>query len=58
MQVKMNHVGLWIKDIEAMKVFYCRYFEATSSELYHNQKNRFCFLFSHFYSWCQIRIDA
>lgn len=39
--IKIEHVGLWTKDLEKMKDFYCRYFAATVSELYHNPKSGF-----------------
>ncbi|MGT2721593.1 VOC family protein [Streptococcus porcinus] len=56
MQVKINHLGLWTKDIEAMKAFYCRYFEATSSDLYHNPKTGFYSYFLTFTSGARLEL--
>ncbi|WP_086312755.1 hypothetical protein A5821_000317 [Enterococcus sp. 7F3_DIV0205] len=39
--MKIEHVGLWVKDLENMRAFYETYFNATSSELYHNPKTSF-----------------
>lgn len=56
MKVKMEHVGLWTKDIEAMKEFYCKYFEATSTELYHNKKTGFYSYFLTFETGTRLEI--
>lgn len=37
----IEHIGLWTKDIEKMRIFYETYFNATSSKKYTNEKNRF-----------------
>lgn len=41
MTIKIEHVGLWTNDLEKMREFYCKHFEATASELYHNPKSGF-----------------
>lgn len=42
----IEHLAIWCKDLEAMKDFYTRYFNARSNARYHNPRNRFssCFL--------------
>lgn len=39
--MKIEHVGLWVQDLEAMKKFYETYLEGIAGELYHNQKTNF-----------------
>lgn len=39
--LKIEHIGLWVKDLEGMKEFYVKYFKATSNELYHNTTTNF-----------------
>lgn len=36
--MKINHVALYVNDLEAMKAFYMRYFDAVSNEMYHNPR--------------------
>lgn len=37
----LNHIGLYVKDIEASKVFFEKYFGAKSGEKYHNERKSF-----------------
>lgn len=39
--MKIEHIGFWVKDIENMRTFYEKYFDASSNELYHNPKKNF-----------------
>ena len=39
--MKIEHVGLWVSDLEKMKTFYEKYFGAKAGNLYHNQKTNF-----------------
>ncbi|WP_430598355.1 VOC family protein [Enterococcus sp. AZ177] len=39
--MKIEHIGLWVRDLERMRHFYETYFDATASELYHNTKTSF-----------------
>lgn len=39
--MKIEHIGLWVNDLEKMKHFYEKYFQATSNTLYHNQTTGF-----------------
>ena len=36
--MKIEHIAIWVKDLEKIRSFYEKYFGVTSSELYHNQK--------------------
>ena len=37
----IEHLAIWVKDIEAMKAFYCKYFHATANDQYINNKKQF-----------------
>lgn len=37
----IEHVAIWVKDLEQMKDFYVKYFKVTSSDLYYNPKTQF-----------------
>ncbi|MEI4282200.1 VOC family protein [Tetragenococcus halophilus] len=39
--MKVEHIAIWVEDIEKMKAFYQKYFDVGSSELYHNKKTDF-----------------
>lgn len=39
--MKIEHIAIWVKDLEIMKDFYVKYFGATSNEMYHNHKKDF-----------------
>lgn len=39
--MKIEHIGLWVKDLELMKTFYEKYFEGAAGELYHNESKKF-----------------
>ena len=35
--MKLEHIALYVNDLETMKDFYVSYFKATANEKYHNQ---------------------
>jgi lactoylglutathione lyase len=37
----IEHIAIWVKDIEKMKIFYERYFNCTSNDKYYNHNNNF-----------------
>ena len=39
--MKLDHVAIWAVDIEALRTFYEKYFEARSSGKYQNERKRF-----------------
>lgn len=43
--MKIEHIGLWVTELEKMRKFYETYFNATSSELYHNKKKASILIF-------------
>lgn len=36
--MKLDHVALYVKDLENVRTFFMRYFNAVSNEMYHNPK--------------------
>ena len=39
--MKIEHIGLYVRDLEAARHFFETYFAATSSVFYYNQKTGF-----------------
>ena len=39
--MKLDHVAIWVADIEAMRTFYEKYFGARSNVKYENERKRF-----------------
>jgi lactoylglutathione lyase len=39
--MKIEHLAVWVKDLEAMKNFYCYYFQATANDKYINSSKQF-----------------
>lgn len=54
--MKIEHVAIWTKDIEKLRLFYEKYFNAKSNEKYVNLKNRFESYFLSFESGTRLEI--
>ncbi len=54
----IEHVAIYTKDIEKMRDFYEKYFDAKSSELYHNKKTSFKSYFLSFDSGSRMEITT
>lgn len=54
--MKIEHVAVWTEDIEKMKKFYQKYFNVTSTELYHNPKTKFNSYFLSFESGSRLEL--
>lgn len=39
--MKIHHFAIWCDDIEIMRAFYMKYFDAKSNELYHNPNKNY-----------------
>jgi lactoylglutathione lyase len=39
--MKIEHLAIWVKDLESMKRFYCHQFDFKAGERYHNSKRGF-----------------
>lgn len=46
--MKIEHIAIWVSNLEKMKEFYETYFEAKAGPLYHNPTKRFT---SYFLTW-------
>lgn len=52
----LEHVAIWTDDLERLKTYYCKYFNAQSNEKYVNQSNRFESYFLTFSSGARLEI--
>lgn len=48
--MRIEHLAIWVKDLEAMRAFYEQYFGAKAGALYHNPKKQFQSYFLSFQS--------
>jgi lactoylglutathione lyase len=46
--MQIEHLGLWVQDLETMKAFYLTYFDTTAGERYTNATNQFVAYFIYF----------
>lgn len=46
--MKIEHIALYVNDLEGAKAFFVTYFGAISNEIYHNPKTDFRSYFLHF----------
>lgn len=54
--MRIEHIAIWVKDIEKIRSFYEKYFGVISSELYYNQKTGFRSYFLTFDDGARIEI--
>ncbi|MGG7620482.1 VOC family protein [Bacillus coreaensis] len=54
--MKIEHIAIWVKDLEKMKAFYESYFNGKSNEKYHNVKKGFESYFIQFESGARLEI--
>ena len=54
--MKINHISLYVNDLEKMKMFYEKYFDAKSNKMYHNQKTGLKTYFLEFDNECRLEI--
>lgn len=47
-QMKIEHLAIWVSDLEATKTFYTNYFGAKSGQKYHNPNKNFTSYFLSF----------
>lgn len=52
----IHHIAIWVNDIEKVKNYYIKHFNATSNQLYVNQTTGFSSYFLSFESGCKIEI--
>ncbi len=54
--MKIEHIAIWVKDLENMKGFYQRYFHAQAGKKYENQTKGFASYFLSFDSGTRLEI--
>lgn len=54
--MKIEHLAIWVNDLEAMRAFYEQYFQAQAGEKYHNPKKQFTSYFLTFSSGCRLEL--
>ena len=56
MNVRLEHVGLWVSDIDTVAAFYAKYFDARVGPLYQNPRKGFESRFLEFGSGARLEI--
>ncbi len=54
--MKIEHLAIWVRDLEAMKGFYLQFFDLVSNEKYHNPAKQFSSYFLSFASGARIEL--
>ena len=54
--MRINHVALWVKDLEKMVFFYTKHFGATAGKLYTNEEKGFQSYFLTFESGARLEL--
>ncbi|WP_288374668.1 VOC family protein [Chryseobacterium culicis] len=54
--MKIEHIAIWVKDLEKSRTFYQKYFGAVSDEKYHNTVKNFQSYFLSFENGCRLEI--
>lgn len=54
--MKIEHVAVWVNDMEKMKSFYTRYFHATAGDKYINPVKKFESYFLSFEDGCRLEL--
>jgi len=54
--MKIEHLAIWVQNLEAMRIFYETYFGATSNEKYHNPTKNFSSYFLSFSEGSRLEI--
>lgn len=54
--MKIEHLAIWVKDLEKMKAFYLEFFDLTCNEKYVNPKKGFSSYFLSFESGARIEL--
>lgn len=54
--MKIDHLAIWVRDLEKIRLFYETYFDATSNVMYHNEKKNYTSYFLRFGEGCRLEI--
>jgi len=52
----IEHLAIWVNDLERMKVFYEKYFNGKAGEKYHNPTKHFTSYFLSFEKGCRLEL--
>lgn len=54
--MRIEHLAIWVNDLEAQKDFYVKYFQASAGERYFNPKKNFQSYFLSFETGCRLEL--
>ena len=54
--MKIEHIALWVKDLEKMKAFYLNFFDLSANAKYYNAKKKFSSYFLSFENGARIEL--
>ena len=54
--MKLEHIAIYVKDLEGMRTFFMQYFQASSNEMYHNPRTGFRSYFLSFTDGARLEI--
>lgn len=54
--MKIEHLAIWVRDLEKMKHFYTTYFQGKAGKKYHNPKKNFESYFITFDEGCRLEL--
>ena len=54
--MRIEHIAMYVKDLEATKEFFCKYFDAVSNEVYYNDRTEFHSYFLSFEDGARLEI--
>jgi lactoylglutathione lyase len=54
--MKIDHIAIWTYNLEGLRDFYLRYFDASSNEIYYNHSKEFRSYFLTFNGDCRLEI--
>jgi len=54
--MRIEHIAIWVTDLEAMRLFYETYFNAVAGEKYHNPRKEFTSYFLSFTDGARLEI--
>ena len=54
--MKIEHIAIWVSDLEKMKLFYHQYFGGTPGQIYHNSRAHFSSYFLTFENGARLEL--
>lgn len=54
--MKIEHIAIWVQDLEKMKEFYLKFFDVNSNDKYHNPTKNFSSYFLSFENGARIEL--